>query len=122
MTQTEQDHAAMVRLLAKDGEIILSELTPEDCHNLHMIIGIDGEVGELTDAVKKAVFYRRELDRENVIEELGDIEFYLQGLRQGFGITREETLAANMSKLGVRYEGFQYSDQAAKERADKIDA
>lgn len=117
MTQIKHDE--MVAALAKPGKAILDSLTAEDCHGLHMAVGIVGEAGELIDAVKKAVIYRKPLDRENVVEELGDIEFYLEGLRQAYGITREETIAGNIAKLGKRYEGMKYSDQAAQDRADK---
>ena len=112
-------HNEMVKALAKDGDVIQQELKASDCHNLHMCLGISGEVGELIDAVKKSIFYRKPLDRVNAVEELGDIEFYLEGLRQGLGITREETIEANINKLGERYKGFNYSDDAAKARADK---
>ena len=84
-----------------------------------MMMGISGEAGELLDAIKKHVIYQKPLDRENAIEELGDIEFYLEGLRQGLGISRQETLDANIKKLSVRYAGLQYSDTAAQTRADK---
>jgi NTP pyrophosphatase (non-canonical NTP hydrolase) len=84
-----------------------------------MIMGVSGESGELLDAIKKAVIYNKPLDIENVIEELGDIEFYLEGLRQGLGIDRGETLDANVKKLSVRYEAGSYSDTAAQTRADK---
>ena len=113
------NHSEMVTGLAKDGRIILAELKPSDAHNLHMCMGLAGEVGESIDLVKKSIFYRKELDIVHMIEELGDVEFYLEGLRQGLGITREETIEANISKLGARYDGFNYSDQSAIHRADK---
>lgn len=112
-------HSEMVRTLVKDGKLIAQEMEASDAHLMHMAIGISGEAGELLDAIKKRVIYRKQLDLENVLEELGDIEFYLEGLRQGVGITREECLAANISKLGKRYEGLKYTDQAAQLRADK---
>ena len=112
-------HTDMVRKLCKSGNRIAEEITGSDAHGLHMAVGISGEAGELLDAIKKAVIYRKPLDRENVVEELGDLEFYLEGLRWGLGITREETIEANVSKLGKRYEGFFYSDHAAQNRADK---
>lgn len=114
------NHSDMVRALCKDGHVIAEEITPSDAHSIHMAVGISGEAGELLDAVKKAVIYRKPLDRENVVEELGDIEFYLEGLRQGLGITREQTLDANIAKLGERYKGFEYTDQQAHDRADKV--
>jgi NTP pyrophosphatase (non-canonical NTP hydrolase) len=109
----------MVQTLVKSGEHILQEMDGAAMHYLHMAVGISGEAGELLDAIKKVAVYNKPLDRENVIEELGDLEFYMQGLRDSLGITREETLEANMSKLSVRYAGYQYSDQAAQNRADK---
>ena len=109
----------MVENLAKSGKQIAAEMTPQDAHILHMAVGICGEAGELIDAIKKAVIYRKLLDRANVIEELGDIEFYLEGLRQRLGITREETIDANIDKLLVRYNGLNYTDTAAQTRADK---
>lgn len=112
-------HSDLVSALAKPGEDILNSLTPEDCHAVHMILGISGEAGELLDAVKKATIYRKPLDRKNVIEELGDLEFYMEGLRQAYGITREETLEQNIAKLSVRYASMKYSDQQAQDRADK---
>ena len=113
------NHADMVKALAKPGADIVASLTPETAHSLHMAVGISGEAGELLDAVKKAAVYNKPLDRANVIEELGDLEFYMEGLRQGLGITREETLAGNIAKLSVRYAGLQYTDAAAQARADK---
>lgn len=116
----------MVAALAKPGADIIATLTPEKAHSLHMAVGISGEAGELLDAVKKSVIYNKELDRENVIEELGDLEFYLEGLRAGLGITRQETIEANIAKLltsdKARYKLGQYSDQAAQDRADKVAA
>ena len=109
----------MVAALAKPGERIASELTGEDAHLIHMAIGISGESGELLDAIKKRAVYRKELDRENVIEELGDLEFYLEGIRQGLGVTREQCIDANITKLSKRYASLKYSDDAAQQRADK---
>lgn len=113
------NHADLVKALAKPGADIVASLTPETAHLLHMAVGVSGEAGELLDAVKKASIYVKPIDRENVIEELGDLEFYMEGLRQGLGITREETLAHNVAKLSKRYASGSYSNQQAQERADK---
>ena len=109
----------MVAALVKPGSAIRSVLTASDCHLIHMSIGVAGEAGELIDAIKKHTIYRTPLDLENVIEELGDLEFYMEGLRQGLDITREQCLKSNIQKLSKRYEGLKYSDQAAKDRKDK---
>lgn len=86
----------------------------------HMMIGACGEVGELADAIKRHTIYGKELDRANVVEELGDLEWYLAGLRQMIGITHREVLEANVAKLQARYPAGEYSDQAAQDRADKV--
>jgi len=117
---TEVKYSDMVSALAKSGDDIIASLTPEKAHLLHMAVGISGEAGELLDAVKKHVIYNKVIDRENVIEELGDIEFFMEGIRQGLNIRREETLSHNIAKLSIRYNGLKYSDKSAQERADKV--
>lgn len=123
MKMKNTTYPRMVKNLVKSGDSILASLTPEKCHLDHMAQGVAYEAGELGDAIKKHIMYSKPLDRENVIEELGDMEFYMEGLRQGLNITREETLEANTKKLlGGRYKTGAYSDDQAIARADKEDA
>ena len=112
-------HDDMVKKLFKNGEALLSTLTPDQLTRLHAVVGISGEAGELLDAVKKETMYNKKPDIENIIEELGDLEFYMEALRQAYDITREQTIRANIAKLGVRYSSGTYSDKQAQERADK---
>lgn len=113
------EHGKLVKDLAKPGEQILKEMDARDAHLLHMALGVGGEAGELQDAIKKKVIYRRAIDLANVIEELGDMEFYMEGVRQALNISREETLEANLKKLRVRYAENKYSDHQANSRKDK---
>lgn len=115
----ETQHAEMVQALAKSGEQIKQELTARECALIHALMGITGEAGELMDAIKKAAIYRKGLDITNIIEELGDLEWYMELLRSVIGVTREQCLAANMVKLAERYKNFRYSNEAAIARADK---
>lgn len=119
MISLETQHLGLVLALAKPGVDILKELTAEQAHILHMAVGVSGEAGELLDAVKKHTVYQKPLDVANIIEELGDLEFYMAGLRDVLGIAREETLRANMEKLRKRYPQGNYSNQSAQLRADK---
>lgn len=112
-------HSELVKALVKRPDLILETLDDEKVDLMHAGFGIFGESGELLDAIKKHIVYNKPLDRENVVEELGDMEFYMEQLRQRLGITREETLEHNIMKLSERYAGIQYSDRAAQERADK---
>lgn len=112
-------YSGFVASKVKSGEAILDSLTPEKAHIIHMSMGVAGEAGELIDAIKKYTMYNKQADMENIIEELGDLEFYMEGLRQAFRITREETIEANVIKLEKRYHKGSYSDQQAQDRADK---
>lgn len=112
-------YSEMVDALAKPGEEIVKGLAADSAHLLHMVVGVCGEAGELLDAVKKHVIYGKTLDMDNVVEELGDLEFYLEGIRAALGVSRQTTLSANISKLAVRYNKGVYSDEAAQLRADK---
>jgi NTP pyrophosphatase (non-canonical NTP hydrolase) len=112
------NHTELVTALAKPGCDILDDLSPDQAFVLHMSIGVSGESGELLDAIKKWAIYQKPLDIDNVIEELGDIEFYLEGIRQAFSLDREDILKANIVKLRKRY-GETYTNAAAIARADK---
>lgn len=112
-------HPELVKALVKPGYQIRDEMSGDDANLMHMTIGISGEAGELLDAVKKRVIYRKPLDVCNVVEELGDIEFYMEGIRQELNITREMCLEANIRKLQKRYSDLKYTNQKAQDRADK---
>ena len=85
----------------------------------HAVLGVAGEAGELADAIKKHLAYGKELDVENVIEELGDLRFYMQTIQNLLGITEDQVIQANANKLSKRYRGLRYTDAAAISRADK---
>lgn len=114
----ESSYEEFVMNLKKSGKDIQENLSISDYDIIHMAMGLAGEVGELVDAVKKATIYNQKIDMENIKEELGDLEFYMEGMRQAVGLKREEIIEHNMNKLKIRY-GDRYSDQAAKERKDK---
>lgn len=74
---------------------------------------------DLMDHVKKAIIYRKPLNREAMLACMSKIEYILEVFYPNFNYTREQALEANMDKLAQRYSGFEYSDQKAQERADK---
>jgi len=114
-----KSYSDFVMGLCKKGADICQELTPIRAHTLHMAVGIAGEAGELLDAIKKGAIYGKDLDYPNIIEELGDLEFYMEGLRRGLGITRDQVIKANVRKLSARYPDKTYTNKAAINRADK---
>lgn len=44
----------------------------------HAYMGVLGELGEIIDAWKKHRIYEQMLDTANILEELGDLRFYIQ--------------------------------------------
>ena len=110
----QDEYADFVNVLMKD-------MGTTTLNILHAAVGISGEAGELLDAVKKHWAYEKPLDRENVIEELGDLEFYMQALRNQLGIPREYIIFTNMNKLSKRYAAGVYSNEQAQARADKAE-
>lgn len=70
---------------------------------LHGSIGLATEAGELQDAVKRDLIYGQPLDRVNVIEECGDVLWYLVLILTAVGSTLEEAKARNIAKLRKRY-------------------
>ena len=118
MSQLMYEYRDFVKSRMKSMDTLQDDL-------LHMTLGIAGESGELVDAVKKYWAYGKPLNVNNVIEELGDLLFYIQGMlstvtRQGAlsPETLEDLMITNMDKLSKRYPTG-YSDAAAIARADK---
>lgn len=104
-------------------DIIATRITPDNIRFLHALMGLQTESAELTDMFKKHVFYGKDFDLVNLVEELGDIEWYraimFSWLSQKLGITAEELEArvqnTNLNKLKARYPN-KFTDADANER------
>lgn len=66
-------------------------------------MGLAGEAGEVVDLLKKHTAQGKEFAEAALVNELGDVEYYLQLIRSQFGITREECIEMNVKKLNARY-------------------
>lgn len=66
-------------------------------------LGLAGECGEACDIVKKALFQGHALDRAGLIEEAGDVLWYLAELAAGLGVSLEDIAVQNVMKLRRRY-------------------
>lgn len=127
--ELNQAHRDMVGAKFKSGDDLFDEMTPHKLMMNHAIIGIASEAGEIADAVKKITLYAKDrkpdFNRDawltHVKEELGDMEFFLEALRQQLGISREDTLSANITKLDARYASGKFSNEEAETRADKTE-
>jgi NTP pyrophosphatase (non-canonical NTP hydrolase) len=83
-------------------------------------LGLTGEAGEVVDKIKKFVYHDHLLDDEGIIEELGDLLWYLTRIAAALEYDLESVAYGNVRKLKKRYpEGF--SATASIERVDKND-
>ena len=81
-------------------------------------MGLAGEAGEVCDLLKKTIFHNKDLDREELVKELGDLRWYMEYLMIVTDITMEEVEQRNVEKLRARYpDGF--TTQASIERKDE---
>lgn len=98
MTINEYQKLAMV---TKNPELSGRELL------INSVMGLCGESGEVIDLVKKNVSHGHPLNREKLIDELGDVAWYLAECATVLDVTLEEVLERNIEKLKKRYpEGF----------------
>ena len=104
----EQKHEKMVELLAKSGQEILDGLTPDSIHSLHMAVGISGEAAELAEAIF-------ELGRKDVVEEIGDLLFYVVGLSRDSEIKARVFDGSSFS--AIRENGLTYVIQKLQNSA-----
>ena len=75
---------------------------------INSVMGLCGESGEAIDIVKKWLAQGHELDKKHLVEELGDIAWYLAEAATALDISLEEILQSNIDKLKRRYpEGFE---------------
>ena len=71
------------------------------------ILGLCGEAGELADLMKKHLHQGHDLDKSKIIEELGDVMWYLAYTAQQLGVLLDVVANHNLMKLRKRYpEGF----------------
>lgn len=70
---------------------------------VHAAMGMETEVGELMDQLKKHIFYNKPLDEQNLREEVGDLLWYVALMCDCFNWKIEDVMAAVIRKLRTRY-------------------
>ncbi len=82
---------------------------------LNATLGLTGEAGEVANLVKKAHYHNHPLENAKLVDELGDVLFYVAWLADLLEVSLEEVARRNSEKLRRRYpNGF--SAQASRER------
>jgi len=83
---------------------------------LHGVCGIANESGEIMEAVKKYLFYGKPLDNTNLVEELGDLLWYIGITIDALGSSFEEVMEKNVKKLRARYKKGKFDAEDAEHR------
>ena len=70
-------------------------------------MGMNGEAGECIDLLKKYLFQGHKLNKDKLMDECGDVLWYVAETARGLGYTLQEVAEHNIIKLKTRYpEGF----------------
>lgn len=76
-------------------------------HLTNGCLGLAGEAGECADLLKKALFQDGREIKEKMIDELGDVLWYVSETATALGIWLDQIAERNIEKLKKRYpEGF----------------
>ncbi len=100
MLPSEYIKSAICTEPIKYNETLTKGLSPRVEHG---VIGLVTESGELMDAVKKAKYYGKEIDTVNIVEEMGDLMWYMAIIADQLGVSFEEIWDKNIRKLKARY-------------------
>lgn len=74
---------------------------------INSALGMAGEAGEVADRVKKWQYQGHTFDRDGLINEAGDLLWYIAQLATALGMPLSEIAASNIRKLKARYpQGF----------------
>ena len=76
-------------------------------HLLNGVLGLAGEAGECADLVKKHCYQDARPIRDALIDELGDVLWYVAETAAALDVSLEEVAARNVEKLKKRFpDGF----------------
>ena len=112
--------AKLSTLSANDYQIAaLRTANNECCDLMNCALGISGEGGEVSDIIKKHTFQGHELNEEKLINELGDVCWYIAVMAKVLGVSLETVMKKNIEKLMKRYpDGFS-SERSINRAEDK---
>lgn len=84
----------------------------------HGVMGLVTESAEIMDAIKQARIYNKPLDQINLIEEMGDVMWYLAIMADALGVEFEEIWDKNIRKLEARYPDRFKTENGLRENRD----
>lgn len=100
---------------SNDFPAIKDRMNEQNLRLLHAGIGLSTEAGEFLDALKKHIYYGKTLDTVNLMEECGDMMWYMSVALDALGYDFDTVMARNIEKLSARYKGG-FSKESAVNR------
>lgn len=83
------------------------------------VLGLAGETGEVVDAVKKVMYQGHKFDREKILNEAGDVLWYIAELCFALDCPMEDLAKRNIAKLRKRY-GEHFEAEKSYNRKDNM--
>ena len=82
---------------------------PDDMANHGL--GLAGESGEVIEHIKKHCYHGKPLNADDLLEELGDVLWYVAAIATTAGLSLDQIGDHNINKLKKRYpKGFQLGE------------
>ena len=83
------------------------------------VMGLCGESGEVIDIVKKHLHQGHQLNKEDIIKELGDVAWYLAEVAYAIDVDLETVFIKNIEKLKKRFpNGFEVAKSINREEGE----
>lgn len=77
-------------------------LYPAEHQVIYPALGLVGEAGEIANKIKKTLRGDKELDRDVLADEMGDVLWYLAALASDLDLNLDDVAQRNVEKLSDR--------------------
>lgn len=91
---------------------------PEQGDLNYSVLGLNGEAGEVADALKKLNYHGHSVIKADLIEELGDVLWYVASIANDLDVSLAEVASGNLGKLWSRYPEGHFSKERSINRKE----
>lgn len=84
----------------------------------YSVLGLNGEAGEVADALKKLNYHGHSISQSGLIEELGDALWYIASIAHDLEVSLSDVANVNMRKLWSRYPEGHFSKERSINRKE----
>ena len=91
---------------------------PEQGDLNYSVLGLNGEAGEVADALKKLNYHGHSISQSGLIEELGDALWYIASIAHDLEVSLSDVANVNIRKLWSRYPEGHFSKERSINRKE----